>query len=215
MNRLLLVAFAGVALSACSNQKALQRTALDCPTTEGKLTRVSISQDRKICIYRGATGAEISLRLLPVNGDVDTTLHGVEEALLPPPPADRAGAAKSKDDSVIEMPGVSIRAGENDADIRVGGMTIRAGDDNALIRGRSDVRLKGESLSPKKRGVRAAYFRAGSDLPEGWRYVGYEAGGPKDGPLTIGIIRSRSDADTVVIGVDDDLKRLVRRNAGI
>jgi len=47
---------------------------------------------------------------------------------------------------------------------------------------------------------------------EGYRFVGYEAGGPKAGPLTVAVVRSRkADADRI----SGDVVRLVRLNGGV
>lgn len=116
----------------------------------------------------------------------------------------------------INMPGIHIVADdENDsADIRIGGMHIQAHDDQATIRIYRDVRLKGESLSRQKRGLRATFIYTGKNLPQGYRMVGYEAAGPKAGPLTVAVVKANAEDNGHDNDLYKDVKRLVRRNAG-
>jgi hypothetical protein len=81
-----------------------------------------------------------------------------------------------------------------------------------VIQVEKDVRLRGEALSPEKRGFRATYILATDNLRDGYRAVGYEAGGPKAGPITVAVVKSRSGQRDHVLS---DVKRLVRRNGGI
>lgn len=221
-----LIAASALALCACQG-KAPQRAALDCPQAQGKLVRVSQAADGGACAYRGENGAEVELRLVAVQGDVDATLKTIEDSLLPAPTeaeqvaalaaadagADRFGASGDAVD--INLPGLRILARDDKADIKVGGVSVSAGGDSAVVRTRNDVRLKGEALSREKRGVRASYLRASDELPGGWRYVGYEAAGPKTGPLAVATVRSKSSPRAAAGVNDGDLKRLARRNGGV
>lgn len=116
----------------------------------------------------------------------------------------------------VDLPGIHITANENDdsAKVRVGPISIDANDNSATIRSRRDVRLRGEAFSREKRGVRATFIYTGKDLPTGYRFVGYEAGGPKAGPITVAIVKSKLDSDT---GEEmyPDVKKLVRKNGGV
>jgi len=116
----------------------------------------------------------------------------------------------------VDLPGIHIVANDDDdtAKVRVGPINIDAGGDTATIRIRRDVRLRGEALNPERRGLRATFIYTGEDLAEGYRFVGYEAGGPKRGPITVAVVKSKTEED------DDgdlhrDVKRLVRRNGGV
>jgi len=115
----------------------------------------------------------------------------------------------------ISLPGIHINAENERADIRVAGVQINANGDDATIRMFRNVRLKGEAFSREKRGVRATYIRTGPGLPGGARTIGYEAGGPKAGPLTVAVIRAREGEhdghDEIFKAVQD----LVRRNGGV
>lgn len=116
----------------------------------------------------------------------------------------------------VNLPGIHITANDDEdtANVQIGPLHVNAGGDGATIRVRRDVRLRGEALSPDKRGVRATFIYTGPNLPDGYRYIGYEAGGPKAGPITVAIVKSKSH------GPDGgelypDVKRLVRRNGGV
>lgn len=116
----------------------------------------------------------------------------------------------------VNLPGIHIVANEKDerAEVSVGPIHINAGDDGATVRMKRDVRLRGEALSRERRGVRATFIYTGEDLPDGYRFVGYEAGGPKAGPITVAIVKSRNDGPSGN-EIYPTVKRLVRRNGGV
>jgi hypothetical protein len=126
------------------------------------------------------------------------------------------GGGGSSDRAHIDLPGIHINAdGDTDqADIKVGSVTVNAKDDVATIRVFREVRLRGEALSREKRGLRATFIYTGKNLSNGYRFVGYEAGGPKAGPLTVAILRSNLDGD-MHDRAYNDVKRLVRKNGGV
>jgi hypothetical protein len=64
----------------------------------------------------------------------------------------------------------------------------------------------------EKRGFRATYILARDDLKDGWKAVGYEAAGPKAGPITVAVFKAHEGGHH---DVSDDIKRLVRRNGGV
>jgi len=115
----------------------------------------------------------------------------------------------------VNLPGIHVTANERDdsAQVQVGPIHIDAGGDGATIRMRRDVRLRGEALNPDRRGMRAMFIYKGDDLPNGYRVVGYEAGGPKSGPITVAVVKSKEafDGDDIY----NDVKRLVRKNGGV
>jgi hypothetical protein len=115
----------------------------------------------------------------------------------------------------VNLPGIHVVANERDdsAQVSVGPIHIDAGGDGATIRMRRDVRLRGEALNPDRRGMRAMFIYKGDDLPDGYRVVGYEAGGPKSGPITVAVVKSKEsfDGDDIY----NDVKRLVRKNGGV
>ncbi|MDO8800445.1 hypothetical protein [Phenylobacterium sp.] len=114
----------------------------------------------------------------------------------------------------VDFPGVHIKADGDRANVRVGPIHIDADGDNATatIKLYRDVRLRGEALSREKRGMRATFIYAGDDLSGGYKYLGYEAAGPKTGPIVVAIVKST--AENRHDDMYDDVKKLVRRNGG-
>ena len=116
----------------------------------------------------------------------------------------------------VDLPGIHIEADDekDSARVQLGPIKIDAGDDTAQIRIRRDVRLRGEQLNPEKRGMRATFIYAGDDLGDGYHFVGYEAGGPKRGPITVAIVKSK-DEELEDSDLHNAVKKLVRLNGGV
>lgn len=113
----------------------------------------------------------------------------------------------------IDLPGIHIDADDDGkANVNVGMIHVNAGDNGAVVRMSRDVRLRGEAFSREKRGFRATYILAKDNLKDGWKTVGYEAAGPKTGPITVAVVKARTGDHHDVFG---DVKRLVRKNAGV
>lgn len=250
---ILLAAASTLALgaAACSpGSKASQRTKLDCPVTQGDLTRTGAAADGRTCSYRTAEGAEVTLQL--VSGDANVTLKSIESTLVAATTAQPGAAATgdaAKDAAAskpparavaetekkaelhvdheakpmasndggpthrVDLPGIHITTGENDAKVRIGGLTVDAAEDEATVRIRNNVRLRGEAFSRQKRGVRATFIYTGKSLPDGYRFVGYEAAGPRVGPLAVAVVKSRYEGEDGG-EIYPDVKRLVRMNGG-
>jgi hypothetical protein len=116
----------------------------------------------------------------------------------------------------VNLPGIHIEANDNDdsAQVSVGPIHIDAGGGRNTVRIRRDVRLRGEALNPERRGIRATFIYTGVDLPNGYHFVGYEAGGPKTGPITVAVVKSKA-GDAEDNELYPDVKKLVRRNGGV
>jgi hypothetical protein len=267
MKPLILVSTCGLAaaaLAACTpTSPPVARLTLDCPTSQGDLTRTAIAPDGKTCAYNTRDGDEISLRLVSAPGGYQAALAPIEqelrgEVLTDKQEADakvkaadadvkvadaKAGAAsaasaaraakQATDDALgevkdahdsakdasdvaanthIDLPGIHIDADENGkADVDVGMIHVNAGENGATVRMAHEVRLRGEALSTEKRGFRATFILAQDNLKDGWRAVGYAAGGPKVGPITVAVVKSKNGDRHDIL---DDVKRLVRRNSG-
>jgi pyruvate/2-oxoglutarate dehydrogenase complex dihydrolipoamide acyltransferase (E2) component len=117
------------------------------------------------------------------------------------------------DHANINLPGLHVEADDKNAKVNIGGIHIDASDDQATVHVTRDVRLRGESFSREKRGLRVTFIAKRDNLPDGYHFVGYEASGPKTGPLTVAIVKSR---DEITDGnrLYHDIQRLVRRNGG-
>ena len=262
MKTTLLIAASALTLAGCQ-ARAPAVAKLDCPTTEGDLTRISVSNDGKTCAYRSKDGAEVSLELIPVSGDAQATLARIETELrsTPGPMSADAEAAQADvsakiadasraqasvtaiaaevarvqaeaeadagiqvggggngdgdtDSGRIDMPGIHISGDSENANVKIGPLTVEANGDDTTVNIYRDVRMRGEALSREKRGLRATFIYTGKDLPAGYRYIGYEAGGPKAGPLTIAKVRSKVDTESGD-NINQDVRELVRRNGGV
>jgi len=255
---------ATVGLCACTpSGPPSARVALDCPTTQGDLTRTSIAPDRKTCGYTTRDGDEVSLRLVSAPGGYQAALEPIAQELQAEVLTDKqvaeaqvkaadaqvaaadsktaaAGAAaaakaakQAADDALgeardaadeakdasdtgasthIDLPGIHINADESGkADVNVGSIHVNAGEHGATVDLKRDVRLRGEALSRERRGFRATYILARDNLKDGLSAVGYVAGGPKVGPITVAVVKSKDGNHHDVL---DDVKRLVHRNSG-
>ena len=200
---------------------------LECPENQGVLTRISQSPDGRACTYSGQD-SEVSLRIVAMaDGDPAAALAPVEaelKALTPTLPASaEAEASKSADDGEdgedgdpaartessehvrINMPGLHIAADDGGADVKIGrNMNITAHDDGADVR----------SIRNGQRSVRAMLILARDSGKTPYPVVGYEARGPKSGPLVIAVVKSRQHDNTKDGDVFDDMKKLVKRNVG-
>lgn len=275
MKTLYLIAASGLTLTmaACSPNSPPVRAALDCPTTQGDLSRTGAASDGKSCAYATTSGAVVTLRLISTTGGADQALAAIETTLLanrtPVKTADAAQSAdaraaaqpdettdpkvKDKRESAVQKAiddadqntrsaGVTVRIDKtlkhvtetgdgktrvdlsglhivvdeasDSAHVRVGPITINADEGGATIRMRRDVRLRGEALNPQKRGLRATFIYTGGDLPDGYRFVGYEAGGPKAGPIAVAVVRSKLESDDSS-EIYPNVKKLVRKNGGV
>lgn len=248
MKTTLLIAASALTLAGCQAPSP-SVAKLDCPATQGDLTRVSISSDGKTCAYRSPDGAEVSLELTPIVGDAQTTLAKIEAELRSTPGSTTPDAAAAQtdvsalaadvarvqaeaaadagihnstgansdsgsDSAQVDFPGVHISSDSETANVRIGPLKVDANGDDTTVNIYRDVRMRGEALSREKRGLRATFIYTGKDLPAGYRYVGYEAGGPKTGPLTIAKVRSKAGEESGD-NINQDVRELVRRNGGV
>jgi hypothetical protein len=134
---------------------------LDCPETRGQLTLVSQTEDGQSCRYKTRDGADVELRLVPVQGGPKATLarleaelsnltppEGAEAALATPAQAEDAEAtaalaastvaqaeADAGGDNVrVSMPGGKVDANDESVSIALPGLKIDAGEDEAQIK---------------------------------------------------------------------------------
>ncbi|MDO8378428.1 MAG: hypothetical protein Q7T09_05490, partial [Phenylobacterium sp.] len=82
MKTLTLLAASALALTTAACQRpATLNAKLDCPATQGGLTRVSAAADGQSCVYRETDGAEVTLTRMPVKGTARATLTVLENEL--------------------------------------------------------------------------------------------------------------------------------------
>ena len=120
--------------------------------------------------------------------------------------SNEGGASEVKIDKNVTMKGddrketVNIQARNDDSED--GHVNIRASDDGAEIR-----HSKGGDS------IRSTLILASDKAPSGYRVVGYEARGPKGGPLAVATIKAKN-RDSGDHDVFKDMKALVRHNVG-
>ena len=121
---------------------------LQCPQTMGSLTRKgSASAGGTVCTYVGPRGAEVSLHLVPLDGEFPSdVLKAFEQRLSGDLPravealeaeaaaATSEQAAASGDRASVRAPGVNIEANGDDATVRLPGMRIETRGDKASVR---------------------------------------------------------------------------------
>ncbi len=149
----------------------------------------------------------------------------------PPDPDQTSAPTRSADDHPknvnITLPGIRIHAGEDKANIRVGGLNIDADGENDAVHMHGDHGPFGRrgqfSMDASDGGAIIRTRGGGRDVssslilasdhagPAGWRVVGYEARGPRSGPLVVAKVMIKSDDHDDVF---KDAKALVRASAG-
>lgn len=241
MNRLMLLAagIAAVSLGACHREvrrveplKTISR--LDCPDAQGQLKRVSAAPDGLTCAYQG-DDTEVALRLVSLNnGDAPAALAPIEadlKSLMPAPtqptppapataPTPSGAPAPAKNENVtIDFPGLQVHANDGGAQVRVGGMHVDADNNGAQVRIGGDTAVDADNRGAvihqgrsDDEGFRSTFILASDKMPSGYHVVGYEARGPKAGPLVVAIVKSRAEHNDR--GVFNDMKALVAHNVG-
>ena len=183
-------------------------------------------------------GGDAEAALAPIEADLKTLMPAIKSPPTPPPSDGKPRGESAR----ISLPGIKIDAGDNGADIKIGGLTINANDNGAEVKvaknvtvrdggGNSNVSVKstndaegdteihatddGAQIRQRKGGdgVRATLILASDKATSGYRVVGYEARGPKGGPLAVAVVKAKgrdgSDHD-----IFEDMKTLVRHNVG-
>ena len=241
MNRIALLAAgcAALALAACDHPDAARQhqaralkviSKLDCPQTQGRLKRTSVSADGLTCDY-AVDGVEVSLKLVKLEGGnavaalspIEAALRAEMPGIKPGEPVAAAAGAKSEDDVDISLPGISVKTSGESANVSVGGAggpQIKADDDGAEIRVQRNVEIDGKRVEHEGRrrhndddGVYSRFILASDKATGSWAVVGYEARGPQGGPLVVATLKAKrghhSDEDSF-----SDVNALIRHNVG-
>lgn len=198
---------------------------LSCPEQQGGLRRVgAASEDGARCVYTAPNEGEVTLRLVSVGADgVPAAMAPIEAELRRTVPAPVARPvprpASGTSDVNIRMPFFEVQAGEDSARVRMPGVEVDADGEDATVNigGRSGERVQVNArdgvsevrVSHGQRGdVRATYILS-TDEPTtaGWRTAGYQARGPRGGPLVVATARSRAESDQLFEELDELIDR--------
>lgn len=161
----------------------------------------------------------------------------------PPAPAESKDGKGGKNKTSIHLPGINIDAHRDSADIRIGHLTINSDGGAAEVKVNKNVNIKsdgaqasvnvaasddhegdvtikandnGAEIRAQKGGgdaVRSTLILANDKAPKGYRLAGYEARGPKGGPLAVAVVKAKN-RNTDDHDLFKDMKALVRHNVG-
>ena len=204
---------------------------LDCPASQGELTRTAQSPDGQWCDYAGPRGATVRLRLAPLHGQTPSEamaatrvqLHALVPVYRDPVPASYGDEHGDRAD--VDVPFVHVHAIGDQADVRLFGIHINArgrGDDADVDIGHGHKHsvvhagLRGAEVMADEVGrsnVSLVYVLAANHREaSGYRAVGYVARGPVTGPLVVAEFRSPVKGHTDSEGDHGDIDRLIDRN---
>jgi len=200
---------------------------LACPEQQGELMRLNAAADGRSCSYTAPDGGEVTLRLVALGADGPrAALEPIEAQLRTVVPAPVArplrGVSRpgAQADVNINLPFFEVRAGEDAAHVRMPGITVDADGEDADVRvggpdgetvlvnardGASEVRVHDREGGD----IDATYILARDEpTAAGWRTAGYQARGPRGGPLVVATAQSRTESDQLF----DELDELIDRS---
>ncbi|MBU4434921.1 MAG: hypothetical protein KKC14_10960 [Alphaproteobacteria bacterium] len=182
-------------------------------------------------------GGNAEEALAPIETELKALMPSVT-APATPETADKHGKNKTS----IHLPGIRIDASDKSADIKIGHLTINSDNGAAEVKINKNVTVRdgeptetatanaeededgdvnirandaGAEIRRSKRGesIRSTLILASDKSPSGYRVVGYEARGPKGGPLAVATVKAKN-RDSGDHDVFKDMKALVRHNVG-
>lgn len=122
------------------------------------------------------------------------------------------------DKASVRLPGIRIEAEGDKANVQIGGMHIKASDGQGVQTTTSSVSVNATDEATEVRAtapgeaVRAHYILTdGQPRPGGWALVGYEARGPRGGPIVVATVRAKEGNRDRIF---DDARDLVTLNVG-
>jgi len=203
---------------------------LDCPATQGELTRTSQASDGRSCDYEGPVGETVRLKLVALEGrsaaDALEPSKAELRALLPVP-TPKIGRIERDDPGEhanIDLPFFHIHTAGEKADVRIFGIKVHSEGDNADVQMRhgrahtvvhaSDGGAEVMVEDVDRQNASLVYVLASEKrATSGYRAVGLVARGPTAGPLVVGEFRATHRVETRGDHVSHgDLDRLIERN---
>ena len=125
------------------------------------------------------------------------------------------------DDADVKLPGINIESRGDRSSVRIGGINIQSNDGSGSVNihsGDDRVSIQSHADSTEVRtstggeSTRITWVLTDPEASEsGWRLVGYEARGPKGGPLVVATVRSRDSERGRIFA---DARDLVALNVG-
>jgi len=191
----------------------LSRSAADSARADAEATRADAAAAR----------ADADAARAEARADADANANASTDSAHISAPGMKVDA--EGDRASVHMPGLHVEANGDKADVRIGGLTIHANDGDASVNGHLTTGDNADTVSFQARNdaaemrtrapgeaIRQTYLLTDNrPAPAGWRTVGYEARGPRTGPIVVATVRSRErHADEVF----DDAKALVTLNVG-
>lgn len=182
-------------------------------------------------------GGDAEAALTPIEGELKEIMP------TPPSPPKPMNGKEGRNRTTINLPGVKIDSSDHGADIRIGHLTITSDGAAAEVKVNKNVNIKGNDavrgavnvqaddehegdvtikaddhgaeIRTQKKGdiVRSTLILANDKAPKGYRLAGYEARGPKGGPLAVAVVKAKT-RDTDDHDIFRDMKALVRHNVG-
>ncbi|HEX2815221.1 MAG TPA: hypothetical protein VHN39_02435 [Phenylobacterium sp.] len=203
--------------------------ALDCPASQGALTRTAQAADGRSCDYQGAAGETVRLRLVALEGRSATEAMAPTKAELHAlvPIYNRPVPAVDKDEpgdrADIDLPFFHVHTRGDHAEVRMFGVKIHSEGDNADVNvghghkhtvvhaGAGGAEVVAEDVG---RSNASLVYVLASDrrMSSGYCTVGYVAKGPAKGPLVVGEFRDTQKRHTHDDGDHGDIGRLIDRN---
>ena len=203
---------------------------LECPASEGALTRTARAADGRSCDYRSADGESVRLSLMPLQGrsavqalePMKAQLHALMPIYNRRPAAVSTDRGEAGDRADIDLPFFHIHTAGNHADVRMFGVKVHSEGENADVNvshghkhtvvhaGADGAEVVAEDVGRSNAAL--VYVLASDRRPSsGFWSVGYVAKGPVNGPLVVAEFRTtrkHSGHD----GDHNDIGRLIDRN---
>ena len=206
---------------------------LDCPETEGRLTRTAQAADGQSCAYSGPEDESVTLTrvVLPSGQTAQAALAPVETSLqglikrgggagLVNVTSDESGG---NDKANVDMPGIHIHSDGGKSQVKIFGVTVDSDDDHNRATVHAGSGDKQASVNADDHGatirandasngnVESVFILAGDPATaDGYHAVGYIARGPAAGPLVVAQFKSKHEHHHDGHG---DLDDLISRNA--
>ncbi|MDQ0463915.1 hypothetical protein QO010_001686 [Caulobacter ginsengisoli] len=219
-------------VSVSSDKPVKTIAKLECPQSQGELTLVSAAPDGQSCNYAGK-GSEVTLKLLAIQaGDPATVLGPIEtelRGLMPAKPVDVTTKVEADEDheaTSVDLPGIHIKTEKDgSAKVNIGGAIKVDADKDGKAKvnvgdkvkvdaddDRAEVHIS-DAEQDAKTGSITAFFVLTDKGASGYKAVGYQARGPKTGPIAVAVVKVKTEA-----GRDDGAfraaKDLIRLNVG-